>query len=72
MSDWTGKEGADGDAANWAEVWDALYWTWIDKHADELAKNPRWAMMVSASKRMGEEKMARYREVGKKYLCTQS
>ncbi len=63
MSDWTGKEEADGEGANWAEIWDALYWTWIDKHADELAKNPRWAMMVSASKRMGEEKMAGMREM---------
>ena len=49
-------------------IWDALYWTWIDKHADELAKNPRWAMMVSASKRMGEEKMAGYRGVAERYL----
>ena len=37
MSNWTGAD-AEG---NWAEIWDGLYWRWIDKHADELEKNPR-------------------------------
>jgi deoxyribodipyrimidine photolyase-related protein len=49
MSNWPGNE-------DWAEIWDALYWRWIWQHADELGKNPRWAMMVSTAKRMNEDK----------------
>ncbi len=25
----------------WCEVWDGLYWSFVDRHADALAKNPR-------------------------------
>ena len=40
----------------WCDVWDGLYWRWIWNHADELGKNPRWAMMCSMAKKMDEEK----------------
>ena len=36
----------------WCDVWDGLYWRWIWNHHQELAKNPRWAMMCSMAKRM--------------------
>ena len=48
MSNWSGK-------GEWADIWDALYWRWIWQHADELEKNPRWAMMVSTARRMSDE-----------------
>lgn len=67
MSDWTGKEDGGAKGQNWAEVWDALYWTWIDKHADELEKNPRWAMMVAASRRMGVDKIVAHKERAKSF-----
>ena len=40
----------------WCDVWDGLYWRWIWNHADELGKNPRWAMMCSMAKKMDQEK----------------
>ncbi|MEC8556136.1 MAG: cryptochrome/photolyase family protein [Planctomycetota bacterium] len=40
----------------WCKVWDGLYWRWIWNHVDELAKNPRWAMMCSMAKKMDELK----------------
>lgn len=40
----------------WCEIWDGLYWRWIWNHSDELAKNPRWAMMCSLVKKMGPAK----------------
>lgn len=40
----------------WCEIWDGLYWRWIWNHAEELAKNPRWAMMCSMAKKMDAEK----------------
>lgn len=39
----------------WAEIWDGLYWRFIFKHADALAKNPRWAMMSRTAARMKPE-----------------
>jgi deoxyribodipyrimidine photolyase-related protein len=44
----------------WCDVWDGLYWRWIWNHADELGKNPRWAMMCSMAKKMNEEKRERH------------
>lgn len=42
--------------APWCDVWDGLYWRWIWNHADQLGKNPRWAMMCSAAKKMDASK----------------
>lgn len=42
--------------ADWCDLWDGLYWRWIWNHADDLAKNPRWAMMCSMAKKMDAEK----------------
>ena len=44
-------------AGEWCEVWDGLYWRFIEKHRGELAKNPRWAMMCRAAERMDAAKM---------------
>ncbi len=30
----------------WCDVWDGLFWDFIEKHKDVLAKNPRTSMMV--------------------------
>ena len=40
----------------WSDVWDGLYWRWIWNHTDELAKNPRWAMMCSMVRKMDKKK----------------
>jgi deoxyribodipyrimidine photolyase-related protein len=40
----------------WSDVWDGLYWRWIWNHTDELAKNPRWAMMCSMIRKMDPAK----------------
>lgn len=47
-------------AGEWAEIWDALYWSWILKNADNLKKNHRWSMMVSIANRMNTEKKENY------------
>lgn len=38
----------------WCGVWDALYWRFIDQHADFLAENPRMAVMVRARQKLGQ------------------
>ena len=56
-------------AAPWCDVWDGLYWRWILKHAKELEKNPRWAMMCSMAKRMDTEKQTAHLENAEAFLA---
>ncbi|MCH2181985.1 MAG: cryptochrome/photolyase family protein, partial [Mariniblastus sp.] len=39
-------------AGPWCEIWDGLYWRWIHKNAEQLARNPRWAMMCRQVEKM--------------------
>ncbi|MEM9670611.1 MAG: cryptochrome/photolyase family protein [Pseudomonadota bacterium] len=52
----------------WCEIWDGLYWRWIWLHAEELEKNPRWAMMVSMVRKMDEAKRENHLSVANAYL----
>ena len=54
---------------DWNAVWDGLYWRWILDHADELGKNPRWAMMCATGRRMAPEKQAAHRENAEAFLA---
>ncbi|MEL7272684.1 MAG: cryptochrome/photolyase family protein [Pseudomonadota bacterium] len=53
----------------WADIWDGLYWRWIDNHREALGKNPRWAMMCRTAERMDAEKMAKHRENAETFLA---
>ncbi|MEM7026938.1 MAG: cryptochrome/photolyase family protein [Pseudomonadota bacterium] len=52
----------------WCDIWDGLYWRFIIKHADNLQKNPRWAMMVSMANKMNKEKKAQHLMNAESYL----
>jgi len=52
----------------WCEVWDGLYWRWILKHAKDLGKNARWAMMVRMAEKMDKKKKTVHLKVAKDYL----
>ena len=54
---------------DWNAIWDGLYWRWILDHADELGKNPRWAMMCATGRRMAAEKQAAHRENAEAFLA---
>ncbi len=54
--------------ADWCDVWDGLYWRWIWNHVDDLAKNPRWAMMCSMARKMEPTKRARHMENAEAFL----
>jgi deoxyribodipyrimidine photolyase-related protein len=36
----------DYPQGDWCEVWDGLYWRFIDHHRERLSRNPRLSMMV--------------------------
>lgn len=52
----------------WCEIWDGLYWRWIWNHVDELAKNPRWAMMCAMAKKMDAAKRNGHLQKANEYL----
>lgn len=49
----------DFEKGAWTEVWDGLYWRFIDKHRDFFLKNPRMGVMVKSYDKMDSEKRAR-------------
>ena len=53
---------------SWCDIWDGLYWRWVWNHATELGKNPRWAMMCSAAKKMDFNKRKQHLETAEAFL----
>lgn len=39
----------------WCGVWDALYWRFVDRHADFFRSNPRMAVMVGLRDKLGKK-----------------
>lgn len=52
----------------WCEVWDALYWCFIEKHSELFLANPRMSMMVNILKKMDPEKIRSMRKVKARFL----
>lgn len=50
-----------GDYAkgDWCEVWDGLYWRFVDRKKDRLIRNPRLSMMVKSLDKMQSERRQR-------------
>jgi len=51
----------------WCAIWDALYWRFIDRHAEVFASNPRMTMMVRMRDRL-QDKMVHHWQVADKFL----
>jgi deoxyribodipyrimidine photolyase-related protein len=51
------------DREEWADVWDGLYWRFIEKNKERFATNPRMKMIVSQLDRLdeGRKRIIRYR-----------
>jgi len=52
----------------WCAVWDALYWSFIDRHADVFARNPRMSVMVKMKDKLGA-KMDVHRRTADQFLA---
>jgi deoxyribodipyrimidine photolyase-related protein len=59
---------SDFKAGKWCEVWDALYWRFVDRHADFFRSNPRMAVMVGMRDKMGK-KLAEHHRVADAFLA---
>ena len=51
----------------WCEVLDALYWSFVAKHADKLKSNHRMQMQLALLEKIDPQKLSRYKEVAKKF-----
>ena len=54
--------------AQWQEIWDALYWRFIDKHREVFNKNIRMKFMVSMYDKMLTEKKEKFIIIADNYL----
>lgn len=59
---------SDFPRGDWCDVWDALYWRFIQKHRDFFAKNPRMRVMTFQLDRMGKKKREGYLREAEKFL----
>jgi deoxyribodipyrimidine photolyase-related protein len=51
----------------WCPIWDALYWRFVERHAEFFAANPRMAVMVKMKEKLGA-KMDEHRRVAAAFL----
>lgn len=58
----------DFEKGAWTEVWDGLYWRFIDKHRHFFLKNPRMGVMVKSYDKMDIEKRERLSAVATSFL----
>jgi deoxyribodipyrimidine photolyase-related protein len=50
------KKMGDYPKGEWCEVWDGLYWRFVDRKKDMLTRNPRLSMMVKTLGKMDPER----------------
>ncbi len=58
---------SDYAKGDWCEVWDSLYWRFIDREREFFSANPRMRVMVGQLDRMGS-KLDQHRSVAERYL----
>ncbi len=52
----------------WQEIWDGLFWRFMDTHRDFFKQNPRLGMLVTMFDKMPEEKRLNHIKNGQNYL----
>jgi len=52
----------------WCEVWDGLYWRYIDENKELFSRNPRMSMIVNLVKKMEPQKLKAHRGNAEKFL----
>jgi deoxyribodipyrimidine photolyase-related protein len=58
---------SDHPKGDWCAVWDALYWRFIDRHAELFRANPRTAVIVKMKEKMGT-KLTEHHRTAEKFL----
>ena len=53
---------------DWEEIWDGMFWRFMDEHSDFFRSNPRLSMLVSMLDKMPAEKKQRHVDVAEKFI----
>jgi deoxyribodipyrimidine photolyase-related protein len=59
---------SDYKKGKWCEVWDALYWRYIDKHKDVFKQNHGMALAIALLSKMEKSKLDRHIKIADKFL----
>jgi deoxyribodipyrimidine photolyase-related protein len=57
---------------DWADLWTALYWVFLNKHKNILAQNPRMNIALKSLRAMRPEVLKDHMAIAKKYLNAKS
>ena len=60
------KRMSDFKGGGWDEIWDALFWVFIEKNKELMRRNPRTAMLLGNLK--NKEKMEKHRETASIFI----
>jgi deoxyribodipyrimidine photolyase-related protein len=52
----------------WCEIWDALYWRFVDRHRSFFAANPRMSMMARQCERLGP-RLTQHHKTAERFLA---
>lgn len=53
---------------DWCDIWDGLFWHFIDKHQDFFKSNPRTSMLYYSYNRMSEDKRILHKKNAKAFI----
>ena len=60
---------SDFAAGPWCEIWDALFWRFVEKHRTVFAENPRMRVMTFQLDRIGRKKVRDHIRTADKFLA---
>lgn len=63
---------SDYERGPWCDVWDGLYWNFIERNQKFFSANPRLAMMSKLLDKMPQSKRARHRELAERFIEEQT
>ncbi len=61
---------SDYPRGEWADIWDGMFWRFMDKQRGFFNSNPRLSMLVGTFDKMSEEKQKKHLERAESYLST--
>ena len=67
MSDFK-KEPSSGASPAWHEIWDGLFWRFMDKHRTFFLKNPRLGMLIKTFDKMDVQKQQKLKQDAQYFL----
>ena len=62
------KKMSDFETGTWCQVWDALFWRFIEKHRKVFAENPRMRVMTFQLRRMSTKKVKEHVKIAENFL----